>query len=87
MNDSNDPPQTNDPPVLDHVTHRVAHWMVRKFGDVCLHEAVIAHARQLLDGKFAHSQLHKTPGDFTQRMQKVEDYMNSSSFTAVGAVA
>ena len=84
MNDNNDPPRPNDPPVLDNVTQRVAHWMVRKFGAVYLHETVIAHVRELLDGRFAHSQLHETPGHFTQRMQKVEDYMNSSSFTACG---
>ena len=61
-----------------------AGWMVKKFGDVYLHETVIAHIRRLLDGQFAHSQLHECPEHFTQRMQKVEDYMNSSSFSACG---
>ena len=49
-----------------------------------LHETVIAHIRRLLDGQFAHSQLHESPEHLTQRMQKVEDCMNSPSFAACG---
>ncbi len=61
-----------------------AAWMVKKFGDVYLHETAIAHIRKLLDGKFAHNLLHEPPGHFIGRMQQVEDHMNSATFAAIG---
>ena len=61
-----------------------ASWLVKKFGDVYLHETVISHIRQLLDGDFVHNQLHETPSHFAQRMQQVEDHMNSPAFAACG---
>ena len=61
-----------------------ASWMVRKFGDVYLHETVISHIRRLLDIDFAHNKLHETPAHFRKRVQKVEDFMNSPRFTALG---
>ena len=30
---------------------------MKKFGDVYLHETVIAHVRKLLDGEFTHNKL------------------------------
>ena len=61
-----------------------AKWMVRKIRDVYPHETVISHIRRLLDTDFAHTKLHETPAHFRQRMQKVEDFMNSDSFAAPG---
>ena len=49
-----------------------------------MHETVIAHIRRLLDGDFAHHKLHETPAHFIQRMQQVEDHMNSAAFAACG---
>ena len=61
-----------------------ASWLVKKFGDIYLHETVVAHIRKLLDGKFCYNRLDETPAHFRQRMQQVEDYMNSPSFSACG---
>ena len=61
-----------------------AKWMVRKLGDVNPHETAISHIRRLLDTDSAHTKLHETPAHFRQRVQKVEDFMNSDSFTAPG---
>ena len=59
-------------------------WLVKKFGDVYLHETVIAHIGRLLDTDFSHQSLHETPRQFAQRMQQVEDFMNSPAFAAEG---
>jgi len=48
------------------------------------HETVVAHIRKLLDGKFCYNRLHETPAHIRQRLQQVEDYMNSPSFSACG---
>ena len=61
-----------------------AEWMVRKFGDVYIHETVISHVRRLLDGEFAHRQVHETPEHFKVRMDKVVRHMNSAAFVACG---
>ncbi len=61
-----------------------AKWLVKKFGDVYLHETAIAHIRRLLDGEFAHNRLHETPSHFAKRMQQVADHMNSPEFAAFG---
>ena len=57
-------------------------WMVKKLGDVYLHETVISHIRRLLDGEFAHQKIYETPEHFVTRMKKVETHMNSASFKA-----
>ena len=41
--------------------------MVKKFGDVYLHETAVAHVRRLLDTDFAHRQVHETPAHFAER--------------------
>ena len=61
-----------------------AQWLVRKFGDVYPHETAISHIRRLLDNDFCHPKLHESPAHFRQRMQKVEDYMNSNAFAGEG---
>ncbi len=55
-------------------------WLVKKFGDVYLHERVIAHIRRLLDTDFASHNLVETLAQFRTRVEKVEDYMNSAAF-------
>ena len=55
---------------------------MKKFGDVYLHETAISHVRRLLDSDFAHHKLCETPAHFRQRMQRVEDHMNSKAFAA-----
>ena len=57
-------------------------WLVKKWGDVYLHETVISHIRRLLDDDFACRRLGETVPQFTQRMHKVADYMNSPAFAA-----
>ena len=59
-------------------------WLVKKFGDMYLHETVIAHIRRLLDTDFASNKLFETPAQFRLRMQKVEDHMNSDDFASPG---
>ena len=61
-----------------------AKWLVKKFGDVCLHETAIAHIRRLWDGELAHNKLHESPAHFAKRMQQVADHMNSPEFAAFG---
>ncbi len=61
-----------------------AEWLVKKFGDVYLHETVISHIRRLLDGEFVHNKLHESPDHFMHRMQQVENHMNSPAFAACG---
>ena len=57
-------------------------WLVKKWGDVYLHETVISHIRRLLDDDFACRRLGETVPQFTQRMKKVELHMNSPGFAA-----
>ena len=56
--------------------------MVKKLGDVYLHETVISHVRRLLDGALAHRKIYETPEHIVTRMKKVETHMNSASFKA-----
>ena len=51
---------------------------------MCPHETALAHMRRLLDKDFAHTKLHETLAHFRQRMQRVEDHMNSDAFAAPG---
>ena len=62
--------------------HDTTKWLVKKFGDVYVHETVVSHIRRLLDHEFPCTRLHESPAQFKQRMQKVEDYMNSDDFAA-----
>jgi hypothetical protein len=59
-------------------------WLVKKFGDVYLHETLISHIRRLLGRDFAVSGLGETPVQFQRRMKLVEDHLNSDSFAAIG---
>ena len=61
-----------------------ASWLVKKLGDLYLHETVISHIRRLLDGDFCHHKLYETPAHFKKRMQLVEDHLNSDAFAAAG---
>jgi len=59
-----------------------AAWLVKKLGDLFIHETAIAHVRRLLDGKFAHNSTHETVDHFRGRMQRIADHMNSPEFAA-----
>ena len=61
-----------------------AEWLVKKFGDVNLHETVIPHIGRLLDGEFARNKLHETPKHFARRMKQVADHMNPPASSACG---
>ena len=64
--------------------HASTKWLVKRWGDVYLHETVIAHIRRLSEEDFACRRLYETPSQFRQRLQKVEDLMNSADFAAAG---
>lgn len=57
-------------------------WMCSKWGDVFLHETAIAHIRRLLAGQFASSRVCESFEQFEQRMQAVQEHMNSDAFAA-----
>lgn len=57
-------------------------WLVKKWGDVYVHETLISHIRRLLDTDFASDKVYETPTQFSRRMQKVEDFLNSDDFAA-----
>ena len=57
-------------------------WLVKKWGDVYVHETLISHIRRLLDTDFATTKVQETPKQFMSRMQKVEDHLNSEDFAA-----
>ena len=57
-------------------------WLVKKFGDVYVHETAIAHVRRLLDNDFACARLDETSAQFMARMKRVEAFMNSPDFAA-----
>ena len=59
-------------------------WLAKKLGDVYPHETLIAHIRRLLDGDFNTSRIFETPAQFTARMKKVEEHLNSDRFAAPG---
>ena len=61
-----------------------AKWMCSKFGDVYLHETVIAHIRRLLATQFSSQRIDKTASQFQQRLRAVQDHMNSQEFCAEG---
>ena len=55
-------------------------WLVKKWGDVYLHETAHAHIHRLLDTDFACRRLHESRAEFALRAKKVELYMNSPQF-------
>ena len=60
-------------------------WLVKKWGDVYLHETAISHIRRLLDDDFACRRLGETRAQFAQRMARVVRHMNSAAFSASAA--
>ena len=62
--------------------HGTTEWLVKKWGDVYLHETVISHVRRLLDNEFPCARLHETPAQFQLRVRKVQAFMNSPNFAA-----
>jgi hypothetical protein len=59
-------------------------WLVKKWGDVYMHETLISHIRRLLDNDFASTRLYETREQFVERLHKVEEHLNSPGFAAVG---
>jgi hypothetical protein len=59
-------------------------WLVKKLGDLYLHETAISHIRRLLGDDFACTHLGETPSHFRGRMDKVENHMNSIAFARAG---
>ena len=57
-------------------------WMAGRFGDVYPHENCIGNIRRLLESKFVSPGTGETFRQFRNRMQKVEDYMNSEDVAA-----
>ena len=57
-------------------------WLAGRLGHVYPHETVISHIRRGLDHRFPKSTPGETRVRFANRMRKVENYMNSSEFTA-----
>ena len=64
--------------------HDATSWLVKKWGDVYLHETVIAHVRRLLDNEFTCSRLDETPKQFIARIEAVQNFMNSPDFARAG---
>ena len=60
-------------------------WLVKKWGDVYVHETLISHIRRLLDSDFASRRVYETPKQFMSRLQEVEDHLNSENFAAPDA--
>ena len=59
-------------------------WLVKKWGDVYLHDTINYHIHRLLDNDFACRRLRETLGQFKVRVRKVEQRMNSAQFAAKG---
>ena len=59
-------------------------WLVAKWGDVYVHETLIAHIRRLLDTEYTCATPGETVAHFKARMQKVEAHLNSPEFTLPG---
>ena len=57
-------------------------WLVKKFGDVYLHETANSHIHRLLDTDFACRRLRETVPQFKTRVKKLETFMNSKKFKA-----
>ena len=55
-------------------------WLVKKFGDVYLHETVVSHIRRLMEDDFSCQRLGETATQFIKRVRKVEMHMNSEAF-------
>ena len=59
-------------------------WLAAKLGDLFVYETAISHIRRLLAEKIVCTQLHETVPQFKLRMQAVQDYMTSESFSPAG---
>lgn len=57
-------------------------WMAARFSDAYIHETLIAHIRRALDHKFPRATPGETFRQFRNRMNKVEEYLNSGEFAA-----
>ena len=55
-------------------------WLAAKWGDVYVHETLIARIRRLLDAEFACDRLNETPAQFKARVKKAEAHLNSANF-------
>ena len=61
--------------------HDSTEWLSKKWGDVYIHETVIANVRRLLDSDFMCTRLCETQPQFSLRMKRVEQFMNSAAFS------
>ena len=59
-------------------------WLAPRWGDVYLHETVIAHIRRLLDTDYRCASLNETVPRFQDRMNRVAAHLNSQNFRAHG---
>ena len=59
-------------------------WLAGRLGDVFLHETVISHIRRGLDHNFPCAAPGETLAQFTRRMARVQDHINSGGFEARG---
>ena len=59
-------------------------WLAPRWGDVYLHETVIAHIRRLLDTDYRCASLNETVPRFQDRMNRVAAHLNSPNFRAHG---
>ena len=57
-------------------------WLAGRLGDEYPHETVISHIRRGLEHRFPRSTPGETRARFANRMSKVQEYINSSNFTA-----
>ena len=65
-------------------SHDPTSWLVKKWGDVYIHEIVISHVRRLLDNHFTCLRLDETPSRFIARMEALQTFMNSPNFARKG---
>lgn len=57
-------------------------WLSARWGDVYLHETVIAHIRRLLDEEYRTVSLNEPVSRFQNRMELVAAHLNSPAFRA-----
>ena len=57
-------------------------WLSARWGDVYLHETVIAHIRRLLDEEYRTVSLNEPVSRFQHRMELVAAHLNSPAFRA-----
>ena len=59
-------------------------WLAPRWGNVYLHETVIAHIRRLLDTDYRCASLNETAPRFQGRMNRVAAHLHSPNFRAHG---